>query len=429
MLTAEDHAHASVGHGTRDPTHPATKNIKSTSRLEKPMIDVCHVQVLPILSGVQRAMLEMFRHLDRTRYQPHVICQQPGPLTVELAALDIPCHYAPSLDRPIRPAADARAYRELSALFRRHRFPLVHTHSSKPGVLARIAARRAGVPWVVHHVHSFAFHEQSSVAAHWLFSRLETLAGHYCDRVIFVNHEERELAVREGILPAEKCLTLHNGIDLRPYTPERRAQCRAAFRARHGLGPDDVAILFLGRLERQKQPLILPEIAARLAAFAPQRNWKLLVAGDGPLTGPLARMIKQRGLEQRVSLLGWQDEPQNVLHAADILLQPSLWEGLPISMIEGHAAGLPTVASHIRGIREVVTPQTGFLCPAREAATYAAALAALIQHTDLRQRLAEAARRRAFEAFDGTANLGQVARLYDEWLSPRAAAPHRRIAA
>ncbi len=102
---------------------------------QPPMIDICHVQVLPILSGVQRAMLEIFRHLDRSRYQPHVVCQQPGPLTVELAALDIPCHFAPSLARPIRPGADARAYRELSTLFRRHRFTLVHTHSSKPGVL------------------------------------------------------------------------------------------------------------------------------------------------------------------------------------------------------------------------------------------------------------------------------------------------------
>jgi glycosyltransferase involved in cell wall biosynthesis len=350
-------------------------------------------------------------------------------LTVELAALDIPCHYAPSLARPIRPAADIRAYRELSAIFRRHRFPLVHTHSSKPGVLARIAARRAGVPWVVHHVHSFAFHEQSSAAAHGLFSRLEKLAGHYCDRVLFVNHEERELAIREGLLSPEKCLTIHNGIDLRPFAPHERARCRDVVRARHGLEPGDVAILFLGRLERQKQPLILPEIVARLAAFAPKRRWKLLVAGDGPLTAPLERLVKQQGLEQRISLLGWQDEPQDILHAADILLQPSLWEGLPVSLIEGHAAGLPTVASDIRGIREVVTPQTGFLCPVHEAATYAAALATLIKHDDLRRQFSQAARQRAAQSFDGAKNLGQVARLYDEWLSPRAIEFPRRIAA
>jgi glycosyltransferase involved in cell wall biosynthesis len=177
--------------------------------------------------------------------------------------------------------------------------------------------------------------------------------------------------------------------------------------------------LFLGRLERQKQPLILPEIVAQLAGVSPQPNWKLLVAGDGPLVEPLKKLIRQQGLEQRIQLLGWQDEPRHILHAADILLQPSLWEGLPISIIEGHAAGLATVASDIRGNREVVTQQTGFLCPARNAASYAAALAALIQHKDLRSSFAEAARRRASEAFDGAANLGQVARLYDDWLAPR----------
>jgi glycosyltransferase involved in cell wall biosynthesis len=393
------------------------------------MIDICHVQLLPILSGVQRAMLEIFRHLDRSRYQPHVVCQQPGPLTVELAALDIPCHFAPSLQRAIYPAADARAYGELSALFRRHRFPLVHTHSSKPGVLGRIAARRAGVPWVVHHVHSFAFHEQSTAPAYWLFSRLEKSAGRYCDRVIFVNHEERELAIREGILPAEKCLTIHNGIDLGPYSADERARCRGDFRARHGILPDDVVILFLGRLERQKQPLILPEIMARLESLVSQRNWKLLVAGDGPSAAPLEWLIRQRGLARRIKLVGWQEEPRKILHAADILLQPSLWEGLPLSLIEGLAAGLPIVASDVRGIREVVTPQTGFLCPVREAATYAAALASLIKHDDLRRQSGQAARQRAAESFDGAANLGQVGRLYDHWLAPRSTTFARRLAA
>jgi glycosyltransferase involved in cell wall biosynthesis len=394
-----------------------------------PMIDICHVQVLPILSGVQRAMLEIFRHLDRSRYQPHVVCQQPGPLTVELEALDIPCHFAPSLARPIRPGADARAYAELSTLFRRHRFPLVHTHSSKPGVLGRIAARRAGVPWIIHHVHSFAFHEQSSAAGQWLFSRLERLAGRFCDRVIFVNHEERELAVREGLLPLDKCLTIHNGIDLAPFTEVERSRCRGEFRARLGIGPDDVAILFLGRLEPQKQPLILPEVAARLAGFAPRSNWKLLVAGDGPLAASLARLVSRQGLERRIELVGWQDEPRKILHAADILLQPSLWEGLPLSIIEGHAAGLPTVASDVRGTREVVTPQTGFLCPVREPATYAAALAWLVKHHELRRHFGQAARRRAAETFDGATNLGQVARLYDHWLAPHDTTFVRRCAA
>ncbi len=199
--------------------------------------------------------------------------------------------------------------------------------------------------------------------------------------------------------------------------------------ARHGIGPDEVAILFLGRLEQQKQPLILPEIAARLSGFAPQSNWKLLVAGDGPLSAALARQIRQLGLERRVTLMGWQDEPRKILHAADILLQPSLWEGLPLSIIEAHAAGLPTVASDVRGNREVVTPQTGFLCPVREAATYAAALASLIKHAELRRHFGHAARRRAAESFDGATNLGLMARLYDHWLAPRGAKFAQRSAA
>ncbi|HEY1600019.1 MAG TPA: glycosyltransferase, partial [Pirellulales bacterium] len=178
------------------------------------MIRICHVQMLPILSGVQRAMLEIFKRLDRARYEIHVACQGQGPLTDELERHSIHWHAVPALGRPIRPVKDWRAYRALYQLFRRQQFQIVHTHSSKPGILGRAAACRAGVPHVIHHVHGFAFHEFSPPGARWIYSRLERWAGTCCDRVVFVNHEERQLSVREGWLPAEKCLTIYNGVDL-----------------------------------------------------------------------------------------------------------------------------------------------------------------------------------------------------------------------
>lgn len=393
------------------------------------MLRICHVQVLPILSGVQRAMLEIFRHLDRSRIEPHVICQQAGPLTEELARQGICYHTVPALDRPIHPARDAQAYGELFRLFRRHRYDLVHTHSSKPGILGRIAARRAGVPCVVHHVHAFAFNEFSSRRATWTYRRLEKLAGHFCDRVLFVNHEERRLAVETGLLPVEKCLTVQNGIDLSPYTTFERARLRQPWRTRLGIRPDEIALLFIGRLDNQKQPLILPKIADALRNFTPPARWKLIVAGDGPLAGSLAREVQSLGLGDSVRLVGWQPEPSAMFHAADILVQPSLWEGLPLTVLEGHAAGLATVASDICGTREVVTAETGFLCAPRDPLGYAAALARLIEQPALRSRMGHAARTRAATSFDGAVNMRQIARLYDDWLGQvPAAVPLRRAA-
>lgn len=389
---------------------------------------VCHVQLLPLLSGVQRAMLEIFKHLDRDRYEPHVACQGPGPLSEELQRQGIPCHFVPSLRRPIVPWLDWSALQSLRRLFVRERFALVHTHSSKPGVLGRLAAHQAGVPRVVHQVHSFAFHEFSSRGAAWAYRRIERWAGQFCDRVIFVNHEERELAIREGLLPAEKCLTVYNGVDLAAFAPLPDVPDRQQLRHSFGLQPDETAILFMGRLDVPKQPLILPRIANALTTLLPETPWRILVAGSGPMKSRLLAKIAELGLKQRFLILGWLNEPQHVFHAADIVLQPSLWEGLPLSLLEAHAAGLPTVGSDVKGVREVVTPQTGILLPATEPAPFARALARLIADPEQRIAMSRAARCRAEAEFDAEANMRRIGALYDELLAEPAAAPLRRAA-
>ncbi len=389
------------------------------------MISVCHVQVLPLLSGVQRAMLEMFKQLDRDRYQLHVACQQPGPLTVELARQGVACHYVPALDRPIHPLRDARAYWQLRRLFLEHRFHLVHTHSSKPGLLARIAARRAGVPRVVHHVHGFAFHDFSPAYERWAYGTLEKLAGAYCDRVIFVNRELRELAIRRRLLPAEKCLTIHNGVNLKKFSPTSRARLRTEARNTLGLTSDEVIILVIGQLDRQKQSLILPEIAARLDVHRPSAGWRMLVVGSGPLEREMANRLHELDLTRRVRLIGWQDDPAQIYAAADIVLLPSLWEGLSLTLLEAQASGLPIVASDITGNREVVTPRSGITCSPRDASAYAAALGRLIDTRDLCEAMGAAGRQRAAAHFDGSVCLRRVADLYDQLLNSTPTAAHK----
>lgn len=380
------------------------------------MIRICHVQVLPILSGVQRAMLEIFKYLDRKRFEVHVACQETGPLTDELDRLQIAYHAIPSLMRPIRPLRDSLAYAELFHFFRRHRFQLVHTHSSKPGVLGRLAAHRAKVPLIVHQVQGFAFHEFSRPVNSRAYRAVERWAGRFSDRVIFVNNEERLMAIREGLLPAEKCVTIYNGVRPDEFDPAAREGERRRFRAEHQLSDDEVAIVFAGRLEPQKQPLILPKIAARLAGMRLTKPWRLFVAGSGPLESQLKEEIQQAHLADRIELLGWLENPKQLLFGGDLMLLPSLWEGLPLSLLEGHAAALPAVVSDIKGNREVVTRETGCLCRPREAVDYVDALGRLIYDNDLRARLGQAAREKVIGHFNSDVNMPQFQRLYDELL-------------
>lgn len=379
-------------------------------------VRVCHVQVLPLLTGVQRAMLAIFDGLDPRRYELHVACQGPGPMSEELARRGIACHFVPTLDRPLHPRRDLAAYRQLRRLFRQHEFDLIHTHSSKAGFLGRLAARHAGVPHAVHHVHGFAFHEGTPPLKRRFYEALERFAAGYCDRVIFVNHEERQQAVADGIVSPGQALTIYNGVRLEDFLPSVQAPSRQAFRQRLSLAADETAILVAGRLDQQKQPLIVPEIASLLETTAGSLPWRILVAGAGPLEGELRREISVRGMERRVQLLGWLDRPAQAFHAADALLHPTLWEGLPLALIEAQAAGLPAVASRIAGNREVVHESCGFLCEPRDPAGYAWALTRLLHDAALRRTLGRAARERAEQLFDARQNYRQVVDLYERLL-------------
>jgi glycosyltransferase involved in cell wall biosynthesis len=394
-----------------------------------PAIRICHVQVLPILSGVQRAMLDIFKQLDRQRFEIHVACQGPGPLTAELERQEIRWHAIPALDRPIRPHKDWRAYRQLYSLFQRQQFQIVHTHSSKPGVLGRIAARRAGVPTVIHTVQGFAFHEFSSVLKRCVYSRLEQWAGRYCDRVLFVNHEEHEMSVRNRLLPPQKCLTIYNGVDRGALQTPASAAARQQYRQAWRLADDEVAILFAARLEPQKQPLVLAEIATALRSRFTSQRWRLIIAGTGPAQARIEAQIAAMRLSEQVSLVGWLKDPHAALAAADVVLLPSLYEGLPLGLIEAQAAGLPVVASNVKGNREVVTSGTGFLCSARDVDAYADKLATLINDPLARIRLGRAASQHAEQKFDAAVNARQVRAIYDELAAASHSAPAERMAA
>ncbi len=383
---------------------------------------VCHLVIQPDLAGSQRMMLDLCRRLDPAHYERHVICQGEGPLTEALREAGIRRHLVPSLRRATNPLDDWRAQRQITAICRREQFDIVHTHNSKGGILGRIGARRAGTPGIVHHVHGFAFHEFSSRLSRLVYSNVERVAGRFCDRVVFVNDEERQMSIDEGWLPADKCVTIYNGVDLARFKRQRNMNARADVRHELGLQDNEVAILFCGRLEAQKQPLILAEIAAAVEQRQPAASWRLVVAGTGSLEPALREGFRRHNVLHRYCPIGWHSEPHKVVNACDISLLPSLWEGLPLSLIEAQASGLPIVASDVKGNREVVTPQTGVLCEPKTATDYATALVRLIDDVDLRRQQGRAARQRAEAEFSAELCFRRVTALYDELCGVRTAA-------
>jgi glycosyltransferase involved in cell wall biosynthesis len=376
-------------------------------------LKLCHVHLLSIMSGPQRWSIEFFNCLPPDRYELSVVVGEPGEFPRYLESRGIEVEIVPSLVREISLLKDARAIVDLVRLFRRKRYDIVHTHSSKPGILARVAARLAGTRAVVHHVQGFAFHEFSNRFTRTTFSLIEALGARLSDHVIFVNDEEREWAIAQGIVTAERCCTIFNGADLTTYSLEARAMLREQARLRLGLGPSQGMIAYVGRLWEQKHPQMLVATLAELMEHHPELDPVLVIAGDGPMRDEVASAAEVCDIAERVHILGWRGDIPHVMAAADVLFLPSLWEGLPLTLVEAACMGTPAVATDIKGNREaIVAGETGLLVPPKDPVSAAAALAALLGSREATARMARAAAERGRRLYDTRDMTRRVEEIY-----------------
>lgn len=270
----------------------------------------------------------------------------------------------------------------------------------------------------MHHIHGYSFHEFSPKWESFLFSQLERIAGKACDLLIFVNEEERIMSVEKGWLPASKACTVYNGVDLNKFDLNQKKNIRVAFRKRWGLAPKEYCVTFIGRIWRQKNPAILADIAASLRQKDPKLEFKILVAGNGPLEASLRKRIREFKVDSNFRLLGWVNDNLSVTFGSDVVILPSLWEGLPITLMEAQASGLPIIVSNIKGNREVVTPETGFICRPKNPEDYADAIIRL-SDSDLRRTMGEAARHRAELLFNSAANNQKIIECYNGLLAEK----------
>ena len=284
--------------------------------------------------------------------------------------------------REIRPLWDARGYLRLKVFLRSRPYSIVHTHTSKSGMVGRLAATRVGVPAIVHTPHLMPFHEETGRLTTPAYVAAERLAARWCDRIVTVSEFQRQWALRERIGSPEKVIAIPNGVPDQRATPTRSPE---EVRAELGLGGSFV-VLATGRLARQKGIEFLVSAAAQLPDEMP--STKILIAGDGPLAAQLARLVSDLGLDETVLLLGHRSDVGDLLAAADLVVLPSLWEGLSISLLEAMAAGKPVVTTTLGSNLEVTNEgETALLVPPKDSAGLAQAIHALANDAPRRELL------------------------------------------
>lgn len=376
---------------------------------------ICHVITRLIVGGAQENTLLTCEGLAAAGHRVTLVSGPTGGPEGSLVERARRGDYAfievPSLVRPVRPLTDWRARRALAALFRRLSPDIVHTHSSKAGILGRLAAYDAGVPHVVHTIHGMSFNRTQPAAVRAAFAWLERRVARQTDLIVTVADAMIEQAVAADIAPREKMRTVYSGMEVERFDPARYD--RETTRRRLGLAPDAVVVGTVARLFRKKGYEQLIPIMHAAAERDPRLRFVWI--GDGAQRAVYERQLAGLGLAHRTTLTGLvrPNEIPELLGACDVLAHASQWEGLPRAVVQALLMGVPTVAFAIDGVPEVIVDgQTGFAVPLNDTAGFVERLLALAGDADLRRQLGTAGRARCLEQFDWRRMVARLEELY-----------------
>lgn len=325
------------------------------------------------------------------------------------------------IDRELHPIRDVVGLIRLYKHLRQERYCIVHTHTSKGGVIGRLAARLAGVPVVIHNSQGYAFNDYAEgPIAKWVFSKIERIATRWCDVIIVANEEDRRLAVVNRIAPEAKVLCIPNGVDLdaidrTPHTPQLRESL--------GLHQKRTVIGVIARLVPQKGVDCFLDAFAEVLRRSPDVQG--LVVGDGPLRRKLEEQAKSLTIASSVTFCGFRSDWVEVLRVMDIFVMPSLWEGLPITLLGAMATSRAIVATRIKGIVDVCSEEgVAMIVPPRDSARLADAIERFLEAPDLRKLYGRRARSWVQRKYSDESTNQQFWQVYSSLLG--AVGPRRR---
>lgn len=327
-------------------------------------LTVMHVITKLDAGGAQETAVALCAGLDSARFDVTLVAGPDrgtgGDMWRRADELGVRTVRVARLVRAIRPTSDVAALVALWRLFRHERPDIVHTHSSKAGVLARVAARLAGVPTLVHTVHGWSFRDFQPGPIQGLYLHLERLLARVTTWIVVVAESDRRIGLANRIGVDAQYVLVRSGVDLEAFRPSRGRRGRA--RSSLGLPPDAVVVGTVTRLGEPKDPETTVRAFAAVRRLVPQA--RLVVVGDGPHRPNIEALVDGLALDDAVHLLGARDDVAELLPALDVFVLTSLSEGLPRVLVEAMAAHVPVVATDVGGVGElVIDGETGVLVP------------------------------------------------------------------
>lgn len=361
-------------------------------RSAAPPVRVLFVMIHMAMGGTERLVFNLVRNLDRSRFAPSIAWLTDEPALAEFEALGVPLHRIPKRGR-----VDLGAMRDLARLVRRERVDVINAHHFMSFVYAYFASIAGGAR-LVYTEHSEA--DVLGASGKWRpigSLLLRTVAG-----AIGISPHVSATLIRHFGVPGQRVHTIENGVDVAMFSPDGAR--RIAQRQLFGFGADDVVFGHVANFRHNKNHMFLLRAFREVRQSMP--NAKLVFVGQGFATDPensqpeVAAAIQQWGLEGSVRMLGYQPNVPDVLRMLDVFCLVSHKEGLPLSLIEAMATGLPVIGTDIEGIRSVVERGVnGLTVTPDDVPALAGALGQLAEDVELRNTMALASRRLAADKY------------------------------
>jgi glycosyltransferase involved in cell wall biosynthesis len=340
-------------------------------------------------------------HLIKQGETVNVITGKKGIYNEILDQYSIPNSFCNNLVQPIKPYQDGKTLAQLKKLIEEYNPDIVSTHSSKAGILGRMACKLTNTPCLFT-AHGWAFAKGVPQPKRRIYRTLEVMAAPLANRIICVSEQDRQIGIDAGINP-KKLETIHNGM------PDISLNLLAK---PHQSNP--VSIVMVARFDQQKDHSTLLHAVKNL----PEVEVNLI--GDGPRLEEIKKLSEKLGIKNQVNFLGLSPDVTSFLANASIFTLISHWEGFPRTILEAMRAGLPVVATDVGGVSESVSDGvTGFCVPPKEVKTLQEKLALLVNDSELRQKMGKAGRKRYENEFTFDQMLKKTFSIYEDVLSEK----------
>jgi glycosyltransferase involved in cell wall biosynthesis len=339
------------------------------------------------LGGAQKQLLSLINRFNKEKFRLFLFTAQDGLLLTEALSISgLTIKKSICLERPINPLKDLLALIEIYRFIKKNNIEIVHTHSSKAGILGRWAAKLAKVKVILHTVHGWSFNDYQPRPLRLFFVWLERLIAQFTDKLIVVSNYDKQKGLDNRIGKENQYSLIRYGIEYAEFGIKDQN-----IREELGINPNDLVVGMIACFKPQKSLRDFIKLAFLTKRILP--DVRFLLVGDGSLRKNTEKLIHKFNLEKQIILTGWRSDITRILSAMDVFVLTSLWEGLPISVLEAMASAKPVITTHTGGVAEIIIEgKSGFLVPPQDINKMSERLVVLLKDNNLRMQMGQNAR-------------------------------------